>query len=113
MAKRREKASRDKPERKTFAPIRKALSDIGRSCSEGSDKMADIVLDKSEETRTGKAGKIKDEAISMVGEIVSSLKTHLRLLTPKGVLWDASYEVGRFSRGVKNTCVEILDDLIE
>ncbi len=79
----------------------------------GSDKVSDIVLDNSEGGRTAKLRKIKDGTVSVAKDILFTIKTNLGPLTLKGVLCDTSYELGRFSKITKNTCMDIFDDLME
>ena len=114
MPGRTEKVSEEKePARETFAPIKDALSEIFSNFLEGSDKVADIVLDKSHDSRSSRAGKITDGTVCVAKDILLAIKANLGLLTLKGVLCDTSYELGRFSRITENACGDVLDDLME
>ena len=100
-------------EKGTCAAIKKSISDLGRGFSKGADKVADILLDKSQERASNKAKRVKDESVSVIKEVSSNIKENLKDVKPKKVLCGASYGMGRFSRMAKDTCVDIFNDLVE
>ena len=97
----------------TFLAVKKSLSDIGKTFSEGADKIADILLNSSQNNKSTKTREIKEELVSMVKDVASGIKRSLKNVKPKDILCKASYEIGKLSRIAKDKSVEIFDDLME
>lgn len=105
--------SYEKTTKGTFAAIRKSLSDISRSFFQGTDKVADVLIDNSEKDRGIKWRRLKKEVVSVAANITLSIKRNLRNVEPADILYDASYEIGRFSKIAKSTAREIFNGLMK
>jgi hypothetical protein len=102
-----------KAKREIFPAVKKSLSDIGKSFSQGADKMADILLDNREKKVSTKIKRLKEESFSVIKDVTFSIKNNLKNVKPMDLLCGASYQTGRLSRITKDTCVEIFNDLME
>ena len=109
----RQKIKREETQENTFAVIKKSFLDIGRSFSQGADEIADLLIEKSQKDKGEKFKKIKEALVSRVKKLGTGAKRSLKNLKPRDVLCDTSYEIGKLSKAVKNTCVEIFNDLME
>ncbi|UCC94623.1 MAG: hypothetical protein JSW40_07370 [Candidatus Omnitrophota bacterium] len=101
-----------KTRKRVFIPIRKSLSDISRSFSEGADKVAGVLIDDSHKERNIKCKRLKEETLSLVADITSGIKRNLKNIEPGDFLCDATYGIGKFFRIAKDGCTKIFDDLI-
>ena len=104
----------------------KSLQDVGRNISLGTDRMADVIADESEEGKKARSARLKKEAVAMVTKTVSDIKTNMQgtslpdfvhdlskgtdVLRKKmmdidytGFLHQTCYEAGRLSRIVNDT----------
>ncbi len=97
----------------TFAAIKKSLSDIGGSLSEGADKVAGLLLENSQKDKGAKTRRLKKELVSMLEDVGSGIKRSLKKVKPKDVLCGASYEIGKLSRITRDACVKIFNGLME
>ena len=97
---------------KTFKIIKQTFCDLGESFSERTDKLADICLDKSKEGKKNKFKNVKKEAVSLFKDLASKTKNNLKEIRFKSAICDTSYGMGRISRIVKDTSVEIFNDII-
>jgi dGTP triphosphohydrolase len=105
------RVKRKKETRDVFKDIKKSLSDIGDSLSEGADKIADLLLESGEKEKNAKVKKLKKQLVSTLEDIASGIKRSLGNVTPKDILCETSYEIGRLSRITRDKFVEIFDRL--
>jgi len=90
-----------------------ALSEIGKTFSEGADEIADIVLDKNEKEFIQKVKKTKNECVAIFNGVAKVIKKGVKRINAKGVICDTSYQLGRSLKITINTCGGIFNDLME
>ena len=96
--------------------VKKSLSDISRSFSEGADKIASVLVEDSRKYKGVKAEKLKrlkKELAATIRGVGHGIKKGLKSVNPKDILRYTSHEMGRLSKATKDVCVKILDDLME
>ena len=113
LNKKRVKGKQDNADRRTFTAVKDTLSNIGKGFSEGTDKVADIVLDSSQKLEGAKIQRLKEATAGMVKNIFGGIKNNLKDIKSEDVLCDAAYQIGRYSKIVKDNCAQIFNDLME
>ena len=89
------------------------MSKLGGTFSDGADKVADIFLDKDEKGIVNKTGEIKKEFICVFKNAAKGIRSDLKTIKTKDIVFNASHQLGRFVRITRDTCVEIFNDLME
>lgn len=82
----------------TFTALKNSFQDMGRSISKGTDKIADVFVDDSEEGKKAKGHRLKKETMTMVKSIASGVRSNMEGTSFSGAVSDISYETGRLSR---------------
>lgn len=96
--------------------VKKSLSDISRSFSEGADKIASVLVEdtrKYKGVKPKKLKRLKKELAATIKGVGHGIKKGLNSVKPKDLLRYTAREMGKLSKATKDTCVKILDDLME
>jgi len=104
--------NRTNMERPAFRTIRNAVSGLGKVLSTGADNVADIFLDENLKGLSAKTGKLKKECVHTFKGAAKGLKKDLEIIKANDIVLDTSYGLGRLFRITKDTCTEIVNDLI-
>ncbi len=101
----RKKSRAKKGKGETFAGVKESMADIGKTVSGAGDRMTDILLNDDERDK-----KLRG-MVSVVKEMSSGVKSSLGRVSPRDVLCDASYELGKFSKIARNGYRKFLEDV--
>ncbi|MBF0494116.1 MAG: hypothetical protein HQL28_03175 [Candidatus Omnitrophica bacterium] len=94
---------------KRTSVMKRTVSGIGEKMSSRADRVADIILDKSETGKNDKSRKIKDETISMFKDVVKLVKSNVKEVHAKDFVSDAAYGLGQLSGMFMRGCRGVYD----
>ena len=92
----------------TVRAFKKSFSDAGKSFSEGTDRVAEVVADSRKLGKGVKAGKFKDETVKTFKNVARDVKENLRGVKFGDVMCGASYGLGKLSRKLRDGCSRII-----
>lgn len=88
-------------QRKKATEQKKGFSLIVKSFSEGTDRIANVIVEDKRKHKGIKAKKLKTELAFVAKDIASSINESLKALKVKENLCRAAYETGKFFGGQK------------
>lgn len=92
---------RVRSQKKIVGKRRDGFSLIAHSFSEGTDRIANFIVEDKARHKGAKARKLKDELAFVAKDIASSISESLKTLRVKENLCRAAYETGKFFSGHK------------
>lgn len=92
----------------TVRAFKKSVSDAGKSFHEGTERVADAVVDPRKLAKGVKAGKIKEETIRTFKNVAADVKGNLKGVGFGDIMCGASYGLGKLSRKIKNCCLKVV-----
>ena len=107
------KTRKRKGGRKTLSAVKEAVSNVGKGFTDGSDRVAGLLLDEGGRAEGSKGRKVKEETIAVTKDIAAGVKKSFEDLKPRDFLYDAFFEIGKFVRIAKDGCARIFKDLME
>lgn len=86
----------------TFTALKNSFLDFCTGLSDGTDRIADVIVDTGEEERKTKCRRLGKESVAMVKNIAHDIRRDMAGMSFGGVVCDATYGMGKLSGTVRD-----------